>query len=259
MHPQKLRSLVASRKFDNATAGYCDGYVQANLLAVPEVYAKDFEHFCKENPKPCPLLEKIGSGSYHTTILADGANMLNTLPRYLIWKNGVVCREVSDITDYYSGDLVFFLLGCSFSFEEALIRAGIPLRHVQRKQNVSMFNTNIPLKQVGPFSGTMVVSMRPIHYSQIARACAITAHYPKVHGEPVHIGYPHLIGIKDISQVDYGEPVEIKDDEIPVFWACGVTPQNVLTRIKLPLAITHAPGFMFVGDRRNEEFAECCF
>lgn len=259
MYPKELRWLSANKKFNSATAGYCDGYVQANLIAVPQIYATDFEQFCLENPKPCPLLEKIESGNHFTSVLADGADILNTLPRYLIWKKGKISAEVDDITGHYQKDLVFFLLGCSFSFEEALIKASIPLKHVQKKQNVSMYNTNIPLNQVGPFGGTMVVSMRPIHCTMVAKACAITAHYPRVHGEPIHIGYPDLIGIQDLAKVDYGEPVDIEDDEIPVFWACGVTPQNVLTNVKLPLAITHAPGFMFVADLKNDDFAQCCF
>jgi uncharacterized protein YcsI (UPF0317 family) len=259
MHPQELRQLSAEKKFNRATAGFCEGHVQANLLAIPKLYADDFELFCSKNTKPCPLLEKIGPENHHSEYLANRANILNTIPRYLIWENGEVTAEVEDITDYYHSDLVFFLLGCSFSFEEALIKSGIPLRHVQQKRNVSMYNTTIPLNPIGPFLGNMVVSMRPIHYSLVAKACAITAHYPRVHGEPVHIGYPDLIGINDLSQVDYGDPVDIENGEIPVFWACGVTPQNVLTNSKLPFAITHAPGFMFVADLLNKDFAQCNF
>lgn len=259
MDPQELRNLSAEKKFNRATAGFCEGYVQANLLAIPKDYADDFELFCSKNPKPCPLLEKIGPENHYSQKLANRANILNTIPRYLIWENGEVTAELEDITEYYRSDLVFFLLGCSFSFEEALISSGIPLRHVQQKQNVAMYNTTIPLQQVGPFSGNMVVSMRPIHYSLVAKACAITAHYPRVHGEPIHVGYPDLIGINDLSQVDYGDQVEIKIDEIPVFWACGVTPQNVLINSKPPFAITHAPGFMFVADLQNNDFVQCNF
>lgn len=259
MHPQELRKLSAEKKFNRATAGFCESHVQANLLAIPKDYADDFEQFCSKNPKPCPLLEKIGPEDHYSHKLASKANILNTIPKYLIWENGKVTAEVEDITDYYRTDLVFFLLGCSFSFEETLIKSGIPLRHVQQKQNVSMYNTNISLQSIGKFSGNMVVSMRPIHHSLVAKACAITAHYPKVHGEPVHIGYPEMIGISDLSQVDYGDPVKIKKDEIPVFWACGVTPQNVLINSKPPFAITHAPGFMFVADLHNDDFTQCIF
>ncbi len=255
MKPIELRARATDGQFDQPTAGFCDGYVQANLVVLPKTYSDDFETFCRKNPKPCPLLEVVGPGTHATSRLADAADLNTTLPRYLVWKNGKIQAEVRSIQDFYHEDLVFFLLGCSFSFEEALIRSGIRLRHIELKQNVSMYNTDIPLQSSGPFDGRMVVSMRPIHYRQVAEACVITGRYPGVHGEPVHIGYPELIGIEDISRVDYGDPVEVKEQEIPVFWACGVTPQYVLQQAGLPFAITHAPGFMFVGDLRNEDFA----
>lgn len=254
MIPNELRLLSARGKFNHHTAGFCEGYVQANLVVVPEVYSNDFKQFCKENSKPCPLLEVVGPGCHHTSKLADNADLLDTIPRYLIWKNGKVCDEVVRIQDYYSDDLVFFLLGCSFSFEQALIESGIRLRHIEEKKNVAMYNTNIPLKTSGPFSGNMVVSMRPIHHSLVPRSCLVTGRYPGVHGEPVHIGYPEMIGIRNVDKPDFGDSVEIRPDEIPVFWACGVTPQNVLIQAGLPFAITHAPGFMFVGDMRNDNF-----
>ncbi len=251
--------LSAQGLFDKPTAGYCSGHVQANLVVLPEKYARDFETFCRKNPKPCPILEIVGPGKYKSKTLASGADLRNTIPRYLIWEYGQVQKEVCDVLRDYNYDLVFFLLGCSFSFEQALIQSGIRLRHVDEKQNVSMFKTNIALQPCGPFKGEMVVSMRPIHRSLVAKACAITGHYPEVHGEPVHVGYPEMIGIKDIDHVDYGDPVPVKEEEIPVFWACGVTPQNVLVQSDLPFAITHAPGFMFVGDLRNEDYARCRF
>lgn len=259
MQPAELRQLCTHRKFNVPTAGFCNGHIQANLLVLPATYADDFEQFCKANPKPCPLLEKIPAGSHHSLYLAPSANILNTLPRYLIWQNGEVVDQVEEITDYYTSDLVFFLLGCSFSFESALINSGISLRHVEEQKNVAMYDTSIALTSVGPFKGNMVVSMRPIHRTHVARACAITAHYPGVHGEPVHIGYPEMIGISDLAHVDYGDPVDIESDEIPVFWACGVTPQNVLRQARLPFAITHAPGCMFVADVENNRFARCDF
>lgn len=257
MTPEKLRKLSAEGEFDKPTAGFCEGYVQANLVALPKQYSKDFEAFCRKNPKPCPLLEVVGPGDHKTSRLAPSAELINTIPRYLIWKHGEILDQVQEISRYYREDLVFFLLGCSFSFEEALINAGIRLRHVEQKQNVSMYRTNIPLQPSGPFKGEMVVSMRPIHHRLVAKACVITGHYPEVHGEPIHVGYPEMIGIKDIDQVDYGDPVTVEKGEIPVFWACGVTPQNVLVKSGLPFAITHAPGYMFVGDMCNEDFAEC--
>lgn len=259
MQPHELRELSARGEFNSSTAGHCNGYVQANLLAVPQRYADDFERFCQYNPQPCPLLEKVGPNSHFTADLTEDADLLSCIPRYLVWEKGRIAAEVDNIRDYYRVDLAFFLLGCSFSFEEALVEAGIPLRHIELGRNVAMFNTAIQLRPSGVFNGNMVVSMRPIHRSLVARACAITAHYPRVHGEPVHIGYPELIGIADLSQPDYGEPVEILADELPVFWACGVTPQNVLVASKLPFAITHAPGCMFVSDVLNTSFFRCDF
>lgn len=241
--------------FDKPTAGYCNGYVQANLVVLPKTHAADFERFCRANPKPCPLLEMVGPGTAKTSKLAPGADLTDTLPRYRVWLDGRNEQEVPDIKSFYTPDMVFFLLGCSFSFEEALVKAGIRLRHVDQAKNVSMYRTNLPLVGVGPFQGEMVVSMRPIHRSQVAQACIITGRYPEVHGEPVHVGYPEMIGITDLAKPDYGDPVEIMADEIPVFWACGVTPQNVLLNARLPLAITHAPGYMFVSDIKNEAYA----
>lgn len=255
MRPIELRASSTEGVFDQPTAGFCDGYVQANLVVLPKTYARDFESFCRKNPKPCPLLEVVGPGTPMTERLAQSADLTTTLPRYLVWEHGKIQAEVQSIKDYYHEDLVFFLLGCSFSFENALISSGIRLRHVERKQNVSMYKTNIKLQSSGPFKGRMVVSMRPVHYSQVASACIITGRYPDVHGEPIHVGYPEMIGIEDISRVDYGDPVEIKEEEIPVFWACGVTPQNVLQQAEVPFAITHAPGYMFVADMRNDDFA----
>ena len=255
MTPAELRALSAAGKFDEPTAGFCSGFVQANLAAFPQKYADDFEAFCRANPKPCPLLEIIGPGNTVSRKLAPGADILDTIPRYLIWHNGVCREEVQSIRSFASEDMVFFLLGCSFSFEEALQEEGIALRHLEEKKNVAMYKTNIPLESAGIFEGEMVVSMRPIPDDQVELATKITSLYPEVHGAPVHSGNPAKIGIENIEQPDYGEFVEIKENEIPVFWACGVTPQNVLRKAKLPLAITHAPGFMFVSDLKNKDYA----
>ena len=252
--PVELRALSATGQFDKPTAGYCDGYVQANLVALPEQYAHDFEIFCQKNPKPCPLLEVVGPKRFTTTKLADGADLRTAIPRYKVWLNGRPHCTVQDISEFYRDDLVFFLLGCSFSFESALIHAGISLRHVTEKKNVAMYNTTLELQQVGVFKGNMVVSMRPIIYHKVVESCLITGHYPEVHGAPIHIGYPELIGISDLHTPDYGDSVTIREDEIPVFWACGVTSQHVLGQAQLPFAITHSPGHMFVADLTNETY-----
>lgn len=255
MTPEEFRALSAADKFEFPTAGYCPGFVQANLAAFPKQYAADFKTFCKANPKPCPLLEVIGPDTCLSQKLAPGADIRDVIPRYQIWHDGVCTETVSNLRTIDTTDFVYFLLGCSFSFEEALIEAGIYLRHVDQKKNVAMYRTNIKLESVGVFAGNMVVSMRPIRRDQVEEASRITGMFPDVHGAPVHVGDPGKIGIVDINTPDYGEFVEIKDDEVPVFWACGVTPQNVLRSAKLPFAITHAPGFMFVSDIRNKDYA----
>lgn len=255
METTEFRKKIASGEFDKPTAGYCDGFVQTNLLVLPKKYATHFEEFGRANPQPIPILEVVRDG-FKTKTLADSANLLNEIPSYDIFENGVRVDRVKDITKYYQDDFVFFLIGCSFSFEKALMDAGISLRHVNQKINVAMYDTNIKLKEVDIFKGNMVVSMRPIKKEQVALSCVVTSHFPKTHGMPVHVGYPDMIGIKDISKPDYGDSVEIKDDEIPVFWACGVTPQNVLRNIKVPFAITHSPGHMFITDRKDGEFYE---
>jgi len=253
MRPSELRKQIAESEFTESTAGYCNGYVQANLVVLPQEYAADFELFCKQNPKPCPLLEVVGPGEFRTSKVADGANLLNEIPKYQIFKDGIPTEIVSDISAYYKEDLVFFLLGCSFSFEEALMQQGIALRHVEQRKNVAMFNTSIDLNRVGIFSGKMVVSMRPIKCKRIVDAALISAKYPNVHGAPIHVGAPEQIGIVDISSADYGDSVDIHADELPVFWPCGVTPQNALVNAKLPFAITHSPGYMLVCDIKNED------
>lgn len=253
MQPNELRQQIAESKFNKPTAGCCNGFVQANLVVLPEKYAADFEMFCRKNPRPCPLLEVIGPNKHHTSKVASGANLLNEIASYQIFRDGKPETTVHDISDYYTEDLVFFLLGCSFSFEEALIQQGINLRHIEEGKNVSMFNTAIDLNPVGIFSGKMVVSMRPIKCSRVVDAVLISARYPDVHGAPIHVGAPEQIGIADISVADYGDSVSVEAGELPVFWPCGVTPQNVLLNAKVPFAMTHSPGYMLVCDIRNDD------
>ncbi len=253
MDAKELRSKIAKGEFIKPTAGYCEGQVQANMFVIPKEYAKSFEEFTKQNSKAMPLLEVIKDG-YHTKVLADSANLLNELPLYNIIENGKVTKQVTDIEEFYSKDLIFFLIGCSFTFETSLVKSGISLRHVEQGVNVPMYSTNIKLNPVGIWRGDMVVSMRPIPKERVADACVVTSHFPNMHGTPIQVGYPEMIGIEDINRPDYGDAVEIKKDEIPLFWPCGVTPQNALRDVKLPFAITHAPGHMFVSDRRDEEY-----
>jgi len=253
MNVNELRNLIAKGEFTKPTAGYCKGHVQANMIVIPKKYAESFEQFAAKNSKAIPVLEII-ENSFYSRNLAPNANLLNELPAYNIFENGKLIKTVNNIEEYYKEDLVFFLVGCSFTFENALINDGMPLRHVDEQKNVSMYNTNIKLTPVDMFDGSMVVSMRPIKKDKVADACVVTSHYPNMHGTPIHIGYPEMIGISDINKPDYGDFVEILEDEIPVFWPCGVTPQNVLEKIKLPFAITHAPGHMFVSDKKDSDY-----
>lgn len=250
-NPKEIRNLIRAQKITGQTSGMCAGYAQANLCILPKDLAFDFLLFCTRNPRPCPLLEVGNAGSRQIREVAENADVATDFPKYRIWKNGVLTEEAHDISDLWQDDFVYFLIGCSFSFEAELIEAGIPVRHIEEGRNVPMFNTNIPLKPAGIFGGNMVVSMRPIPYDLVVKAVNVTAAMPRVHGAPIHIGSPQQIGIKDIFSPDYGDAVTVNDGEVPVFWPCGVTPQNAVMNAKPPMAITHAPGHMFITDVKN--------
>lgn len=253
MTPQELRMMIRKGKFTGPTAGQCPGYAQANLVVLPKEQAFDFLLYCTRNRMACPLLEVTEPGCREPVIMGKGADIASDLPRYRVYENGVFTRELTDVRDIWRDDLVCFLIGCSFSFEEALLAAGIPVRHIEEGRNVPMYDTSIPCRPAGIFKGNMVVSMRPMTPRQAVRASVITGRMPFVHGAPVHIGDPAAIGIKDISRPDYGDPVTVCEGEVPVFWPCGVTPQNALMASKPAFAITHAPGHMFVCDVKNTD------
>jgi uncharacterized protein YcsI (UPF0317 family) len=255
LNPKQVRSLIRKGKWDKPTAGLAMGYAQANLAILPERYAFDFLLFCQRNPKPCPLLEVLEPGKYRTRFLSPDADVRTDIPRYNIYRKGKLAATVREIKGLWQKDFVSFFLGCSFSFEEALLRARVPLRHIEEDRNVPMYITKIPCRPAGLFHGPMVVSMRPLPPDKIARAVQITGRYAAVHGAPVHIGDPSKIGVRNIKRPDFGEPVTIREGEIPVFWACGVTPQAVVMAAKPELCITHAPGHMFITDLLNEELA----
>jgi uncharacterized protein YcsI (UPF0317 family) len=229
--------------------------VQANLAILPRDLAFDFLLFCQRNPKPCPLLEVVEAGQVEPGLTTPGGDIRRDVPGYRIYENGEFTAEVDSLVPHWRDDLVSFLLGCSFSFETAMIDAGIPLRHQEMGSNVSMYITNVATNPAGQFSGPMVVSMRPIKRDQIVRAVQVTSRFPATHGAPVHIGDPAAIGIKDIAAPDFGDAVKIYPGEEPVFWACGVTPQAVALNCKPSLMMTHAPGMMFITDQRDADYA----
>ncbi|PPK65918.1 putative hydro-lyase [Actinokineospora auranticolor] len=231
-----------------STSGWADGYAQANLVALPREHAYDMLLFAQRNPKPCPLLEVTDAGAWHTRT-AD-ADLRTDLPRYRVWRGGELVDEPTDVRAHWRPDLVTFLIGCSFSFEAALVEAGIGLRHVEEGVTVPMYRTNRPCAPAGAFSGPLVVTMRPVRADLVAAAVTATARVPQVHGAPVHIGSPESLGVV-LEKPDYGDPVTVRDGEVPVFWACGVTPQAALAASGVPFAITHAPGHMFITDIRE--------
>jgi uncharacterized protein YcsI (UPF0317 family) len=237
------------------TSGLAPGHVQGNLAILPKDLAQDFLRFCQANPKPCPVIGVADVGSPHVPSLGKDLDLRSDLPRYRVWRKGELIAEPTDIHDYWRDDLVGFVIGCSLSFEEALIEAGLRLHYVDRGQNVPMFRTNIACTPAGVFKGPMVVSMRSFNPADAIRAIQITSRFPSVHGAPIHIGLPEAIGIPDIAKPDYGDSVPPLEGELPVFWACGVTPQSVIATAKPDFAITHAPGAMLVTDRKNVEFA----
>src|SRR5437868_10969680 len=239
----------------SSTAGLAPGYVQGNLAILPEKLAASFHRFCQLNPKPCPIIGISYAVFCLKKKLGIDLDIRTDLPRYRVWRDGEVVEEPTDIMAHWRDDLVAFVLGCSFSFEEALMADDLPIRHIERNVRVPMYRTNIACAPSGPFAGPMVVSMRPFKPADAILAVQITSRIPSVHGAPIHLGHPHSIGIADISQPDYGDPVPVEADEIPVFWACGVTPQAVIAAARLPFAITHAPGLMLVTDLKNKQLA----
>ena len=236
------------------TAGWAPGFAQANMIVVPRDYAYDALLFGQRNPKPCPIIDVTDAGSPRTALAPD-ADLRTDLPAYRVWRDGELVDEPSDILDYWNDDLVAFLIGCSFTFETPMAAAGIEVRHLRQGTNVSMYVTNRQCRPAGRLAGPMVVSMRPIAADRVADAVRISGQFPAVHGAPVHVGEPAALGITDLAHPDFGDPVEIRDGEVPVFWACGVTPQAAIMASRPPFAITHAPGYMFVTDVPDHTYA----
>jgi uncharacterized protein YcsI (UPF0317 family) len=252
-----LAARHAIRRGNHAgpTSGLAPGFVQANLAILPQKLAQDFLHFCQRNPKPCPLIGVSALGDPHIATLGEDLDIRTDLPRYRVWRDGGLVDEPSDVVKWWRDDLVTFAIGCSFSFEQALVEDGIELRHMTQHCTVPMYRTSVETAPAGPFHGPLVVSMRPMKPADAIRAVQITTRFPSVHGAPVHLGKPEMIGIKDIGAPDWGDAVPVHEDEIPVFWACGVTPQSVIMAARPEFCITHYPGAMLVTDRRNNEFA----
>lgn len=250
-----VRLSARANVLTSHTSGLATAHVQGNVVILPTEVADEFLRYCQRNPKPCPVLAVAEPGEPRLPALGVDLDIRTDVPRYRVWRDGDLVAEPTDIRAIWRDDLVSFVIGCSFSFEQALIESGIHLRHVDERKNVAMYRTSIPTHAAGRFSGPMVVSMRPMKAADAIRATQITSRFPDVHGAPVHIGDPSLIGIKDLATPDYGDAVAVLPDELPVFWACGVTPQAVLREARPPFAITHAPGAMLITDLLNHQLA----
>ena len=252
----QARAAIRAGRIDGHTSGLAGRHVQGNVVILPASWAGEFRTYCEANPQACPLLAVAEPGDPMLPTLGTGIDIRHDVPRYRVWRDGVLVDEPTDIGALWRDDLVSFVIGCSFSFEQALLDAGLPLRHVAQGRNVAMYRSNRATVPAGRFAGPMVVSMRPLSPADAERAAAITARYPRVHGAPVHIGDPAALGIADLARPDYGDPVDVLPGELPVFWACGVTPQAALAAARPEFCITHAPGAMLITDWLNQQLAD---
>ncbi len=244
----QVRAAIRAGVYGGHTSGLAAGKLQCNLAILPEVYALDFLRFCQRNPKPCPLVAVGDTGNPMLPTLGPDIDIRTDVPRYRVFENGSFVAEPTDISDLWQPDFVTVALGCSFTFENALVRCDVPVRHMESGRNVPMFRSNLDLVPAGPFGGQMVVTMRPIPAHQVQQAYEISGRYPQAHGAPIAHGDPENLGIADLDAPDWGESVQIREGEVPVYWACGVTPQNVLLDARLPICITHSPGHMLIAD-----------
>ena len=252
MDGAEARALIRSGEWKRPTSGFAPGLLQANLVMLPASQADDFERFCRLNPKPCPIIDITEPGSPHPARAAPEADLREDVGRYRVYRRGLLSDEVDDIRALWQPDFVAFLLGCSFTFENALVRAGIALRHVELGRNVPMYRTNRPCEPAGAFHGPLVVSMRPVREALVPGAIEESGRFPHAHGGPVHVGDPEALGISNLDNPDYGDSVPVRAGEVPVFWACGVTPQAAAVEAGIDLMITHAPGHMFITDLPEE-------
>ena len=252
--PAEARAVIRAGEYTGHTAGIAPEFVQGNLCILPKDLALEFAAFCQRNPKPCPLIGMGAPGDPTLPGLGD-IDIRTDIPRYRVFKDGKAIDEPTDIRKYWTDDLVTFVLGCSFSFEQPLLQAGLRLKHIEEDRTVPMYRTSMDCVPAGRFKGGMVVSMRAFKPADAIRAIQITSRFPAVHGAPVHIGLPEAIGVRDLERPDYGDAPRMQPGELPLFWACGVTPQVVIEAARPSICITHKPGSMLITDRKNAALA----
>ena len=244
----EVRTEIRAGRYTAHTAGLGRGSLQANLVIMPEEFAFDFMRYCQRNPKPCPITGVSDTGNPMMFTMGNDIDIRTDVPAYNIYRNGRLDISVTNIAEIWRDDFVVFTLGCSFTFEHALLNAGINLWHIDNDRTVPMFRSNIETTPAGPFSGKMVVSMRSVCEERVDEVIEISRRFPLAHGAPVHVGDPKAIGITDLSSPDWGDPAPVGANEVPVFWACGVTPQVAIKAAQLPICITHKPGCMLITD-----------
>ena len=254
MTPADVRAAIRDGTLAGPTQRLARDYVQANLVVVTRDWADDLRDLCARNPVPCPVVEELACGAFEPRC-APGADLRTDLGRYRVWRDGTLAAQPRDVRDLWAADVVAFLIGCSFTFDHALVEAGLTPQHYALERNVPMYRTRVPLAAAGRLRGAMVVSMRPYPREQVERVRAVTRPFREAHGEPVACGDPAQLGIDDLLHPDYGDPPVLREDDVPVFWGCGVTPQSVIVASAIPFAITHEPGHMFVSDLEHSAFA----
>ncbi|XP_066463656.1 D-glutamate cyclase, mitochondrial isoform X1 [Eleutherodactylus coqui] len=259
--PAAVRGLIRQNRIHvRNTSGMSAGYNQANVVILHKSLADDFEKFCQANGGPLPLLYRSDPGESKCPTLSSNSDIRTDCLLYRRYEHGVYTESLTSLESYSEQlkDMVTFYLGCSFSFESAVRKLGVPVRNVEQELNVSMYKTAVPCHQVGAFSCNLVVTMRPIPQGKLEAAVVATHPMKKYHGAPVHIGSPDFLGINDLQKTDYGDAVQLHPGDVPVFWACGVTGIEAVVSCKSPLAFTHSPGCMFITDVKNEDTSDPC-
>lgn len=248
LSPHEIRNEIRLKRWNGTTYGLAKKYAQVSPVILAEKYADDFLRLCKVNPKIFPLYGVSETGNSKLSFLGEDVDVKSDLSSYRVYSNGQFNGNTGSIKEIWQDDFVTFAIGCSLSFEEILIMQGIPLRHLQENKKIPAYQTNIELNSTGAFSGKTFVTMRQFSTLDSTKATTLTAQFPKFHGAPLHSGDCTQIGIKDLSKPDYGDTPTLYKDDIPLYWACGITVLQVIEKAEMPIAIVVNPGYMLITD-----------